>query len=196
MCKCTSVFVREKERERERRRAQVTAAYAKHSENIHSAFGEQGTHYALGIQFRLWLKAMSWLCVWLSMSGSVCSLHLSFFFSLMLHWNSIVGGSGLPSCTPPHLCPRSVFQQPAPRCCVSACFCRPGRRCKSPHRCWALPSSTIPGVSYTKPAPLLISEILLKKHLKGNKWEKRWTQVNKRVVRRWLWQWETIKSNL
>lgn len=80
MCKCTSVFVREKERERERRRAQVTAAYAKHSENIHSAFGEQGTRYALGIQFRLWLKAMSWLCVWLSMSGSVCSLHLSFFF--------------------------------------------------------------------------------------------------------------------
>lgn len=52
-----SVFGRERERagERasERRRAQVTAAYAKHSENIHSAFGEQGTRYALGIQFRL-----------------------------------------------------------------------------------------------------------------------------------------------
>ena len=44
---------KERERERERERSQVTAAYAKHSENIHNAFGEQGSRYALGSQFRL-----------------------------------------------------------------------------------------------------------------------------------------------
>lgn len=103
----------ERENEREWRRAQVTAAYAKHSENIHSAFGEQGTRYALGIQFRLWLKAMSWLCVWLRMSVSVCSLSEIFFFLfLMLHWNSRVVGLGGPPvhlhiCVPP-LAPPAV----------------------------------------------------------------------------------------
>lgn len=93
ICVCKGEREKKRGRESAQRRAQVTAAYAKHSENIHSAFGEQGTRYALGIQFRLWLKAMSWLCVWLSMSGSVCCQHLSFFF-LMLHWNSVVVGLG------------------------------------------------------------------------------------------------------
>lgn len=160
------VCKREREKERARRRAQVTAAYAKHSENIHSAFGEQGTRYALGIQFRLWLKAMSWLCVWLCMSGSVCSLHLSFFFVFFFldaPLKQYSGGSGWPSCTPPHLCPPLSLQQHAPRRCVSACLCRPGRRCKSHHDSVSHPSLSIRGVSYTKSAPLLIGIFFKKK---------------------------------
>lgn len=50
---CEADREREREEEKGRERSQVTAAYAKHSENIHNAFGEQGSRYALGSQFRL-----------------------------------------------------------------------------------------------------------------------------------------------
>ena len=111
-------------------------------------------------------KIKSWLCVWLCMSGSVCSLHLSFFFVFFFldaPLKQYSGGSGWPSCTPPHLCPPLSLQQHAPRRCVSACLCRPGRRCKSHHDSVSNPSLSIRGVSYTKSAPLLIGIFFKKK---------------------------------
>lgn len=174
MCKCTSVFGSERERER-KRESGGKLRLQQHMLSIQKTYTVPLVNKVLGMPLGSNLdcdlrRCRGFVCGWACLE--VCVLCIwAFFLDAPLKQYS--GGSGWPSCTPPHLCPHSLslsLQQHAPHCCVWACFCRPGQRCKSHHDCLSYPSSTIRGVSDTKPAPLLISDILLK-HLKGNNWK-------------------------